>query len=274
MVDTPNLSYLYYKGYYDLGINNIEELKNLLIKEKNIFKEKNKKITSYKYINRKSNDNYIEGNALTFKLKTTYPGLLIGSGYAHEVGEICKVRLDDEYKMGFSFDYTTGLPIIPASSIKGVIKNAFRRIKESEKYKYNSYIKDLISYIINKEVTDTEIQMIENEIFEGKDDKGENIPINKRDIFFDGVIIQGDERGCLLGEDYITPHGEDELKAPKPIKFLKLLPDVSINFRFNVKDSILIEEFTKEKKILLFKNIIKDMGIGAKTNVGYGKLIE
>ena len=50
-----------------------------------------------------------------FDLVTTYPGLLIGSGYSHEV------HGKDGLKLGFYFDHTTGLPIIPGSSVKGVL---------------------------------------------------------------------------------------------------------------------------------------------------------
>lgn len=55
------------------------------------------------------------------KLTTIYPGLLLGSGYAHESGTL------GELKLGFFFDYTSGLPILPGSSVKGLLKSAFEK---------------------------------------------------------------------------------------------------------------------------------------------------
>ncbi|MEZ4966913.1 MAG: RAMP superfamily CRISPR-associated protein [Saprospiraceae bacterium] len=57
----------------------------------------------------------------SFRLKTTYPGLLIGSGYQHETGA------EGELKLGFFFDHTSGLPVIPGSSVKGVLRSVFHK---------------------------------------------------------------------------------------------------------------------------------------------------
>ena len=54
-----------------------------------------------------------------FQLTTLYPGLLAGSGIVHDV------KADEALKLGMSFDQTTGLPYIPGSSVKGVLRNAF-----------------------------------------------------------------------------------------------------------------------------------------------------
>ena len=78
-----------------------------------------------------------------FRLTTTYPGLLIGSSYSHPAiseGE------DSDYQLGFFFDHTIGVPIIPGSTVKGVLKSVFPKIepnKRKEKLDYiNSLIKD------------------------------------------------------------------------------------------------------------------------------------
>ena len=64
-----------------------------------------------------------------FKVKTIYPGLVCGIGYEHELG------FENEFKLGFSFDHTTGLPYIPGSSVKGTLRSAFR---------HNSYPKSIL----------------------------------------------------------------------------------------------------------------------------------
>ena len=77
----------------------------------------------------------------------------------------------------------------------------------------------------------------------------------------------------FLGLDYITPH-ENPLKNPTPIQFLKLLPGVQILFQFEWHKLIIKgKKLEVEKLEELFKTILEDLGIGAKTNVGYGQLI-
>jgi len=169
-----------------------------------------------------------------FKATTTYPGLLLGSGNMHELANI-----EGQLILGFHFDYTSGLPTIQGSSIKGVLRSAF---------KHPEYIKELLDNKFSIE----EIKDIEKEIFENKD------------IFFDAVII---EKGTtLLEDDYLAPH-KDELTEPIPLRFLKVAPNVTFRFDFELYDGIL----SKDEKLRLFENIIKDLGLGAKTNVGYGK---
>ena len=74
----------------------------------------------------------------------------------------------------------------------------------------------------------------------------------------------------ILGDDYITPH-KDEFSSPIPIKFLKVMPNVVFKFSFDLKDSKSLN-ITKKQKEELFKSIILDLGVGAKTNIGYGAL--
>ena len=112
-------------------------------------------------------------------------------------------------------------------------------------------------------------EQLTDEIFEGKKD---NKPLNiyDRDIFFDAVIdVENTKAQYILGEDYITPH-KNPIKNPTPIKFLKVMPDVAWCFQFDLKKGIL----SKEQKKELFKSILIDLGIGAKTNVGYGALVD
>ncbi|MCD7838802.1 MAG: RAMP superfamily CRISPR-associated protein, partial [Clostridiales bacterium] len=56
----------------------------------------------------------------SFDLKTTYPGLLAGTGLPHGAG------VKGELAIGFTFDYVTGLPYLPGSTVKGVLRSGFR----------------------------------------------------------------------------------------------------------------------------------------------------
>ena len=289
-----NLGFHFYKEYYrDFTKDDWDEV----IKEKspklcnnasNSLNNVNKKLTSYEY-SKSVSDSFqwlkTVNNVKTFELTTTYPGLLLGSGYNHAAGNI-----NEEFKIGFYFDYTTGLPVIPGSSIKGLIRSAFPNstlTKHSKDYKEhknqrfeylkeNKVIKELligtndsVSAKEKKDKDNKKIDELENEIFiTGRQREKTNVNVYDRDTFFDAYIIgTGNKDNCFLSDDYITPHKDNPYKNPIPLKFLKVLPDVVFCFSFRLFDGII----DKDKKLELFKNIICDLGIGAKTNVGYGQ---
>jgi len=227
-----------------------------------------------------------------FKLKTTYPGLLVGAGMEHEI------NTKGELKLGFYFDHSTGMPVIPGSSVKGAIRSAFpqwmkhkKTPPEIKKIK-TIFIESLISgkkmeeleYLKkNKEqfnAVSSKIQAIEYEIFEGVlNDKP--LSIYNRDVFLDAVIVQASRyemtQGEILGTDSITPHIHDGfsyeqsmLKDPVPLPFIKVLPGVVFLFQFDLK-SRHGQILSLAERINLFQKILLTLGIGAKTNVGYGQ---
>lgn len=126
------------------------------------------------------------------------------------------------------------------------------------------------------------------DIFNGKilkeDADGKSIYVNnsiyKRDVFYDAVIVEAykDKKGIehIVDDDSITPHKDGPLKDPVPITMLKIAPGCIIEFRFHLNDftSHKGQIFKAEEKLKLFKNILEIIGIGAKTNVGYGQLEE
>lgn len=174
------------------------------------------------------------------QLTTTYPGLLIGSGYNHPVEKNDK----DGYQLGFFFDHTTGLPLITGSSIKGVLRSLF---ENEEKF---GYIKEVYK------VEEAREKMCKRLFEEGKV------------IFYDAYIIGTNNEGKIFAADYITSHHSEDpmgaFKDPTPIKFLKILSEVTWQFQFKAETD----------DVQLFKDIILDFGLGAKTNVGYGQFKE
>jgi CRISPR-associated protein Cmr6 len=182
----------------------------------------------------------------TFELTTIYPGLLIGSGYNHP-----KLKdKDDDFQLGFFFDHTTGLPVISGSSIKGVLRSVFP--DENDRYKVEK------------------IEFLKEEYdYQYSDEKFKELFEDKKVIFYDAYITKTENKNnTIFGSDYITSHHSDEkmgeFKDPNPIKFLKILPKVTFRFQFQA---------TKEQ-VDFFKKVLKDFGIGAKTNVGYGQFEE
>jgi len=176
-----------------------------------------------------------------FLLTVGYPGLLIGIGNAHDSG---LDATNNEIGVGFSFDYVTGQPYIPGSTVKGVLRICFRE--------HPQVVMEL------RQMELTQVRQLEEEIFENGD------------VFFDAVVYDGDESGRLIGPEFITPH-KSPLENPVPIKLLKVLPGVRFSFRFRLTDGKMMPAAEKEK---LLRQLLCMFGIGAKTNVGFGIMQE
>jgi len=185
--------------------------------------------------------------------------------------------------LGFFFDYTTGLPCIPGSSVKGVLRDACEKadgeyaksiieelkngVRKPYKPEVNDEVKKLSNIVFFNKGKKSDFVM---QVFEGQDNKENYIPFKDRDIFFDAFPINSqNENGKFLANDYITPH-DNPLKNPVPIQFMKVLPQVTFRFNFRLSD----KPFSKKIKLELFRQILLDLGVGAKTNVGYGQFTE
>ena len=179
-------------------------------------------------------------NVEPLSLKIAYPGLITGIGLVHD-----SKKMDGAYNLGMHFDYTWGMPIVYGSSVKGVLRQYFKEYYEG----------------------DLDVDELIEDIFEGGKKS-----IYKRDIFFDAVITRTYNNGHLLEDDSITPHGDNPLKEPTPITMLKIAPGCTIEFRFHLEDSkVKSGVLEKGEKRELFKKILEAVGVGAKTNVGYGQ---
>jgi len=214
---------------------------------------------------------------------TSYPGLVTGIGVNHETGAL------GELKLGFEFDYSTGMPVIKGHSIKGKLRSAFPQNQRN-----NVILKKEKAYwihcIINEEETTEEgfdsfkndthayqrIVIIEEEIFEGKV-LGKPVSNYQQDIFFDAQISKASSHPQTnlqyLDSDFITPHGDKPLLNPTPLPFLKILPGVTFEFRFKLNENKILDKrlLSVDQKLLLFTKLLLLYGIGAKTNVGYGQ---
>lgn len=205
-----------------------------------------------------------EGLDLTYvRMKSSYPGVLIGTGSAHETGA------KNEMLLGFTLDYVTGIPYLPGSSLKGLLRSAFKfwDSKESE----TEYIQETLSAITGKDVSKKNVEDLETALFADPDNE-----IVFLDSFIQGMTADAGENAAYMGIDYITPHKGDPLKNPIPLPFLRINPNVVFDFRFHLQD-VKIKDgsvYPAETIQKLFTEILKDFGIGAKTHVGYGMLEE
>lgn len=211
-------------------------------------------------------------------MRVQAPGLLIGSGLAHGLP-----GSEEDVKTGLQFDYTSGLPVIPGSSVKGVIRSAFPTIKEdkgqpneADDEKLN-YIRSLIadipefrSLVLEDRLEDKDILELGNQMF------------NHGDVFADALVVGYGTRmkqhgtvNQVLAEDYITPHTGGPLAQPIPIKIVKVAPGVTFAFCFKFSETKMgAKVVSASMKKALCTAILQDLGVGAKTNVGYGVLKE
>lgn len=256
---TANIGWLFYRDYYR-GL----ETGNANLSEKNKFITSSE-FKSFKTVNEKIAEALKVFNCV--EMEVLPPGLLIGSGISHGIPG------PGDFELGFQFDYTTGLPVIPGSSVKGVLRSMFPMKGESEK---TDYIKSLLPGW-----NDDKIKKL-GEILFNHDD----LATSETPVFFDAIVCRGvekklqdqnndsnnqnEEKGDILGSDFITPHGENPLKNPTPIQFMKVLPGVRFKFFFKLPKKL--QGLTSDDLRSLFISILEDVGVGAKTNVGYGHL--
>lgn len=289
-----NLHKLYYKDYFqgvsfDYLLNGSEGTNNAQITVRN------KALTASSYSVKKGqewklkdellikNEAFPNNDDNKIPLIIQYPGLVTGIGINHET------KIKGEFKLGMHFDWTWGMPVIYGSTVKGVLRSSF--IAKEEKGEVVEYDDYFLYEVTRHHWEKYEMEALLKDIFYGKTIKKEigedgsvtykevNKSIYDRDIFFDAVITSPDDKGRILCSDSITPHDDNPLKDPTPLTFLKIAPGCELEFRFKLVDSsIELESGTiklcKAKKKELFKLVLTTLGIGAKTNVGYGQLRE
>lgn len=147
-------------------------------------------------------------------------------------------------------------------------RNFKKGLKPKAVKKLNTELRNLFKGIPNS-ISDDCLQkasLLTKEIFEGQKEDGTLLPSYERDGFFDAFPMLSNEPIKLFEIDTITHH-PSPFENPNPISFLKIRPHVSFSFLFKLHDGIL----NRKQKLLLFCKILCDKGVGAKTNVGYGK---
>lgn len=237
-----NLHLLFHKTYYSKLGCDLEELRKFM-------EDCNRQLFSAAF----EQADYIPSrvpNTVSVLMQVGYPGLLIGMSYNHGAG-----ITEEDIDTGFLLDYVSGQPYIPGSAVKGVLRSGFA---------HPQVIADLLPQAADC------IAQLERDIFEESD--------TVRDVFLDAVVRRGDRYKHLLARDFITSHKLGINRNPVPVQVIKLAPEVVLEFRFVLKDSLLTTPdgseitVTAAEKLNLFTALLELFGIGAKTNTGYGAL--
>ncbi|MCR5825526.1 MAG: type III-B CRISPR module RAMP protein Cmr6, partial [Oscillospiraceae bacterium] len=111
------------------------------------------------------------------------------------------------------------------------------------------------------------VKELEDEVFGDKN----GTPISKRNIFLGAYPIESDG-ATLLDMEYITPH-KSKFKSRNPISLMKIKPNVRFIFGFILHDAEKTG-VSAEELCQLFRRLVLEMGIGAKTNVGFGRMVK
>lgn len=206
----------------------------------------------------------LAGDFVSQRMKVIAPGLIIGGGLSHGIPD------NDAIKTGLQFDYTSGLPVIPGSSVKGVIRSVFPNDdKDESRLQYIFNILKELSVFTNITLSEGGRDLIlrlRNNMFGLAGTKG-------ADVFADALVVGPEGISKVITDDYLTPHTGGPLDPPVPIKIVKVCSGIIFSFCYKFTD---YQEgtvrITSENKLYLCTSILEYMGIGAKTNVGYGCL--
>lgn len=250
---SKNMNYIFNVEYFEgLDFKNISNNDN-----ESLLARKNEEIFGFKFPRRESvlGEGEKKGDYRGFSLYTLYPGLLIGIGNPHDVA------VAGALKCGFTFDYVTGLPYITGSTLKGMLRAYFPIIKDAEEGTEDHGKAELIKGLFEPKKENLKVLKLKENMFENQD------------IFIGGFPVLSEEQ-ALLEMEFITPHKE-KFKNPNPISLVKVKPGVRFEFLFVFKDykdpdtgEIIV---TADEKLKLCKELLLLMGIGAKTNVGFGR---
>lgn len=205
----------------------------------------NKHLSQYAFCKSKEDTH----KTLTFKATLISP-LVTGIGNAHP----CEV--------GMTFDHSLGIPYIPASSIKGIVRFAHTLSLVDEAYEKN--IVDEEGWF-DDEADWTKIPTI----FGISQDNGRRGKV----IFLDAYPEKVPDLHVDIMNPHYTPYySECEPPAdyynPIPIKFLTVAEKTTFIFRVLIdkKASDIEQEVSRA-----IKNSLEKEGVGAKTAVGYGR---
>lgn len=265
---TPNLSINYYKwcdiyernNYGKMEIGKSENFLNNMVTY-----SKSAAYASAFTLRRES----LKDLGLNFPLRTS-SRLLFGIGYPSAT------------EIGFMFDWTTGLPIIPGSSLKGVALSAAKLVLrgELEIETLSLSCKDVVEIfgaqkLDEEEKKDPALRCLD------ADDK--DVGASAGEVVFLAAYPEIENEQNFLELDVMTPHYSPYYSdtsgrippadwfAPVPHLFLTVPRAIKYHFQLLFRRNLYVttgELLTKTEQIL--KYALTNFGAGAKTNVGYG----
>jgi len=256
----------------------------------------------------------IGSDYIAFSLTTSGQGLLIGTGNGHGTGakvkQDGKVKESHEFKMGFYFDHSTGIPMITGHNLKGRLRSFFPIAYKKEKKDavLKRLIEDLKDCFKNDEDDklknapwdNNQISELQNSIFEGIGHDGKRINPLVQDAFLGTYPSKSNSKGFsysiskkyspenqITGNQTFKYDHEEVIKIPEGTFLFDdtlayhphpLHDPNPIKFLKIIPDVEITFQFRlndiglkKDKKKKLFEYLLLKYGAGAKTSSGYGQ---
>ena len=219
-------------------------------------------------------DNYY--NDVVKKLNLEFSEFILKPDWRMVIG----LGNESVYEVSMTLHHIYGIPYIPGSAIKGVVRNYI--IGEKFAQDENNQID-----LKNAEKRALENQLFCN-IFGCPKDSFYNESMQGKIIFFDVFPmeipkIEPDVMNVLYPDYYGKTEFPTDYQNPNPIFFLTV-KDTTFRFMIGIKnkDNIILDndKFKEQNSNILsivekyLKNALLDYGIGAKTAVGYGHMVD
>lgn len=182
---------------------------------------------------------------------------------------------------GMVLDHTSGVPYIPASSLKGVLRLA--HILNSLQDENGEWLDEEV--LKEQRIIDEQMNWLEDKdsrtLFGASDNKDS---LAGQLIILDAYPLNPPE----LGEEILNPHygeyyqgkknrGPTEDQSPNPVKYLVIKSGAEFVFRLLLRPPFTGADLQQQEnfKNVVLKNIecaFSEVGLGAKTSLGFGRL--
>jgi CRISPR-associated protein Cmr6 len=188
---------------------------------------------------------------------------------------------------GFAFLNPYGLPYLPGSGVKGVLRQAARKLADGEWGETSGWNNNAcFPLVIEKDKPPVMLSMLD--VLFGRESQNGKTELIRGALSFWDVIPQ--LAGNSLAVDIMTPHqshyyqgkaiagstNPHESGQPNPISFLTVPPKSGFVFYVQCDTAQLPPELENWRDLLdaAFQHAFDWLGFGAKTSVGYGAMQE
>jgi len=179
---------------------------------------------------------------------------------------------------GFAFLNPYGLPYLPGSGVKGVLRQAARELVSGEWGETRGWTNDVVTALFGRQGQDGDTDHLRGALT-----FWDVIPQIKGDHLHVEIMTPHQthyyQEDAKKGAGSVTPHDSG---SPTPISFLTVPPDSGFTFHVQCDLALLkctaskLAENEQWKKLLetAFTHAFEWLGFGAKTAVGYGAMKE
>lgn len=215
---------------------------------------------------------YLEGT-------TAGDGFLADTGYAHQAWKQIELKEDvHDVQMGMALDFTTGVPFLKGSSLKGLLRSHMWPTgrwsgKDRKEIDINRQeLNALLASTLKADKLGKESWL--KYLFEGNDpsaDKEQRLYPNQWVSFLGAATCYSNDVHFQIQD--LAPQ-KTPIKKPNLLKFMSVRPGIKMRvyFAFPSRGNAEAEKEDIEKTLTMVAWHLAENGLGAKSSYGYGKL--